>query len=68
MTRIAHRTIVDERGQPEAAIIPWNVFIELQDLLKEQLPNETTQAAMRETTEGLPRFGSVEEMMAELNT
>jgi hypothetical protein len=68
MTTTAHRTVVDENGEPDAALIPWNVFMELQNLLKERQPNKTTQAAMNETTEGLPRFRSVTEMMAELNS
>lgn len=68
MTTIAHRTVIDENGEPEAALIPWNVFVELQNLLEEQNPNESTQAAMNESTEDLPRFRSVSEMMAELNS
>lgn len=68
MTTIAHRTVVDENGEPEAALIPWNVFVELQNLLKEQEPNKTTQAAMNESTEGLPHCLSVMELMAELNS
>lgn len=68
MTTIAHQTVVGENGEPAAAIIPWNVFVELQELISEQQPNETTQAAMNESTDGLPRFGSVADLMADLNS
>jgi hypothetical protein len=68
MITIAHQTLVGENGKPEAALIPWNVFVELQELLGEQQPNETTQAAMAETTKGLPRFGSVADLMTDLNS
>jgi hypothetical protein len=68
MTTIAHQTVVGENGEPAAALIPWSVFVELQELLSEQLPNATTQAAMNEITEGLPRFGSVEDLIADLNS
>ena len=68
MTTIAHQTVVGENGEPAAALIPWNVFVELQELISEQQPNEVTKAAMNETTEGLPRFGSVADLMADLNS
>ena len=68
MTTIAHQTVVGENGEPAAALIPWNVFVELQELINEQQPNEVTKAAMNETTEGLPRFGSVADLMADLNS
>ncbi len=68
MISIAHRTVVDENGKPEAALIPWDVFVELQDLVNEQQPNEATQAAMNEASEDLPRFRSVKDLMAELNS
>ncbi len=67
MTTIAHQTVVGENGKPAAALIPWEVFVELQELISEQQPNETTRAAMNEATEGLPRFGSVADLMADLN-
>ena len=67
MTTIAHQTVVGENGKPAAALIPWEVFVELQELISEQEPNETTRAAMNEITEGLPRFGSVAELMSDLN-
>jgi len=67
MKTIAHQTVVGENGKPAAALIPWEVFVELQELISEQEPNETTRAAMNEATEGLPRFGSVEDLVADLN-
>jgi hypothetical protein len=68
MTTIAHQTVVGENGEPAAALIPWNVFVELQEWISEQQPNEITKSAMNETTEGLPRFGSVADLMADLNS
>ena len=68
MTTIAHQTVVGENGKPAAALIPWEVFVELQELISEQHPNETTLAAMNESTEGLPRFRSVADLMADLNS
>jgi hypothetical protein len=67
MTTIAHQTVVGENGKPAAALIPWEVFVELQEFISKQEPNETTRAAMNESTEGLPRFGSVADLMADLN-
>lgn len=67
MIIIAHQTVVGENGEPAAALIPWEVFVELQELISEQHPNETTLAAMKEATEGLPRFSSVADLMADLN-
>lgn len=43
------------------------MFVELQELISEQEPNETTRAAMTEANEGLPRFGTVADLMADLN-
>lgn len=68
MTTIAHQTVVGEKGKPVAALIPWEVFVELQELISEQEPNDATRAAMNEATEGLPRFGSVADLMADLNS
>jgi hypothetical protein len=67
MTSIAYQTVVGENGKPAAALIPWEVFVELQELISEQQPNETTRAAMNETTEHLPRFNTVADLMADLN-
>ena len=30
---ITHQTVIGEDGRPEAAIIPWNVFLEIQKLM-----------------------------------
>jgi hypothetical protein len=39
---ITHRTLIGEDGKPEAALIPWSVFVELQELLggEEASPEE----------------------------
>jgi len=68
MKTIVHQTVVGENGKPAAALILWDVFVELQELISEQQPNETTRAAMNEATDGLPRFGSVADLMADLNS
>lgn len=67
MTSIAHQTVGGENGEPAAELIPWDVFMELQELISGQQPDDTTQAAMNEATEGLPRFSSVADLMADLN-
>ena len=68
MTTIAHRTVIGEDGEPEAAIIPWKVFVELRELLEAKEPNEVTRLAMEEPNDDLPRFNSTAELMAELNS
>lgn len=30
---ISHRTLLGEDGQPEAAVIPWDVFVKIQRLV-----------------------------------
>ncbi len=31
--KIAHQTVIGEDGKPQAAIIPWSVFLEIQGLV-----------------------------------
>jgi len=45
---IAHETIIGEDGQPRAAIIPWNVFIQLQEIIEDEQPTAEELAAIRE--------------------
>jgi len=43
---ITYQTVVDEDGKPEAAIIPWNVFLTLRRLVDDETPTrEEIEAA-----------------------
>lgn len=64
---IAHQKVVDEKGQPEAALVPWEVFVKIQKLLESgDIPNAETIEAINEPLEGLPRFKSVDALIEEL--
>jgi hypothetical protein len=44
---IAHQRVVDEKGQPEAALVPWEVFVKIQHLLEDDEPlSDTEQEAL----------------------
>ena len=45
---ISHRTLLGEDGKPEAALIPWNVFVELQELFGDENPTAEEIEAVRE--------------------
>jgi len=45
---ITHRTLLGEDGKPEAALIPWSVFVELQELLGGEEPTPEEIEAVRE--------------------
>lgn len=45
---ISHRTVIGEDGKPEAALIPWSVFVELQELLGGEEPTPEEIEAVRE--------------------
>lgn len=45
---ITHQTVLDEEGNPSAAIIPWNVFMEIQDCLDDGTPSPGELEAMLE--------------------
>ncbi len=71
---ITHQTVIGENGHPEAAIIPWSVFLEVQSLLSdgddgEATPNELE--AMREADAdrkagNMDAFIDLEELKAKL--
>ncbi|MFT6241130.1 MAG: hypothetical protein ACJAQT_003225 [Akkermansiaceae bacterium] len=42
---IAHQTVIGEDGKPQAAIIPWSVFIEIQELVDDDGLEEVRQRA-----------------------
>lgn len=35
---ITYQKVVDEQGQPEAALVPWDVFVQIQHLLEDDEP------------------------------
>ncbi len=45
---IAHQTVLDEDGNPSAAIIPWDVFVNIQEALEGGAPDAEELDAMRE--------------------
>jgi len=45
---ITHQTVIDEEGNPSAAIIPWSVFMEIQDCLEDGTPSPDELEAMNE--------------------
>ena len=50
---IAHRTLLGEDGEPEAAVIPWEAFLELRELVGKE-PSAETREAMEEALDGFP--------------
>jgi hypothetical protein len=45
---IPHQTVIGEDGHPEAAIIPWSVFLEVQRLLDDGEATPEELEAIRE--------------------
>jgi PHD/YefM family antitoxin component YafN of YafNO toxin-antitoxin module len=45
---ITHQTVIGENGRPEAAIIPWSVFLEIQSLVEDGEATPEELAAIRE--------------------
>ena len=45
---ITHQTVIGEDGKPEAALIPWSVFVELQELVGDEDPTSEEIEAVRE--------------------
>jgi hypothetical protein len=72
---IAHQTVIGENGHPEAAIIPWSVFLEVQSLLDDADDGEATPdelEAMREAEAdrkagNMDAFIDLEDLKAELS-
>lgn len=68
---IAHQTVIGKDGRPEAAIIPWSVFLHLQDLVEGGEPTaeerEACLEAERDRREGnRDAFVRLDELEAEL--
>ena len=71
---LTHQTIVDERGEPTAAVIPWEVFLRVREEFEEALPDdevtpeilEAIEEAERDRAEGnTDAFTSLEDLRAE---
>lgn len=45
--RITHQTVIGDNGQPSAAIIPWDVFQKVRDMLEGE-PTPEEAEAMKE--------------------
>ncbi len=45
---ITHQTVLGADGRPEAAIIPWSVFLEIQSLVEDANPTPEELEAIRE--------------------
>ena len=69
--RITHKRVVDETGRPREAIIPWEQFVELQEVLGlDFTPDEEKEliSARRDLEEGnWDSFVGSEEIRLELN-
>jgi hypothetical protein len=68
----AHQTVLDEDGKPSAAIIPWDVSVEIQEALSGGNPSSEEIEAMREverdSREGKPgAFESHADLKARLD-
>ncbi len=69
---ITHQTVIGEDGRPEAAIIPWSVFLELQSLMDggEATPEELEairEAEADRKAGNLDAFTDLEDLKAELS-
>jgi len=69
---ITYHKVVDERGQPEAALIPWDVFVQIQRLIEDDEPLSDTerealaQANKDRTAGNKDAFVSLEQFKSEL--
>ena len=45
---ISHQTVLDKDGQPAAAIIPWNEFLEIRELIDDDEPTQEELEACQE--------------------
>lgn len=59
---IAHQTVIGEDGKPQAALIPWSVFLEIQELIDD---DKEGLAEIQRRAEELDRDPSVGMTMEE---
>lgn len=69
---ITHQTVIGENGRPEAAIIPWNVFLEIQSLVEDGEATPDELEAIREAEAdrkagNTDAFTDLEDLKAELS-
>jgi hypothetical protein len=69
---IIHQTVVGDDGHPKAAIIPWNVFLEIQNLVDDGEPTPEEIEAIREAEAdrragNMDAFTDLEDLKAELS-
>lgn len=69
---ITHQTVIGEDGQPQAAIIPWSVFLEIQDLVDDGEATPEELEAIREAEAdrkagNMEAFTDLEDLKAELS-
>ncbi len=69
---ITHQTVIGADGRPEAAIIPWEVFLEIQSLIDDGQPTpeelEAIQEAEADRKAGnMDAFTDLEDLKAELS-
>lgn len=69
---IIHQTVLGNDGHPEAAIIPWNIFLEIQDLVDDGQPTPEELEAIREAEAdrkagNMDAFTDLEDLKAELS-
>lgn len=69
---ISHQTVIGADGRPEAAIIPWKVFLEIQRLIEDGEPTAEELDAIREAEAdraagNVEAFTNLEDLRAELS-
>jgi PHD/YefM family antitoxin component YafN of YafNO toxin-antitoxin module len=69
---ITHQTVIGEDGQPQAAIIPWSVFLEIQSLVDDGRATPEEVEAIREAEAdrkagNMDAFTDLEDLKAELS-
>lgn len=69
---ITHQTVIGEDGRPQAAIIPWSVFLEIQSLMDDGEATPEELEAIREAEAdrkagNMDAFTDLEDLKAELS-
>ncbi|MEM1158079.1 MAG: hypothetical protein AAGH72_07480 [Verrucomicrobiota bacterium] len=70
---IIHQKVVDDQGQPEAALVPWDVFVQIQHLLEDDEPlsdierEALAQADQDRATGNTDAFVSLDDLKSELS-
>lgn len=69
---ITHQTVIGEDGRPEAAIIPWEIFLKIQAFVEDEAPTPEELEAIREAEAdreagNTDAFTELEDLKAELS-